>query len=449
MNIFNNIGNFMSSTTNKAGALAGVNVGGALNNAISSVGLGAVNKVTSEMTKDQEEESWMNRHGWFGSLEDGQEKEHEYMAANKERIPMILEYLKGPIMTNAEGSTKVSQYQSDTSNREAIVMYINPSRMQFNNQKLTQKSVTRGGIFYHHWGDDHTILSLSGDLGLSSMSGVKRLDEVYRMSGTLLAYGENTAGPVYWDGNTDIMNDVTNGNYGSAIGKVISRGQGLDDIGGMIRDHTIGAGMDAITGRKNNGLQESKVAQKSTTKVVGAMQKLTSKISGTVQDTINKITGKKKTDSDSKTTSSDTTKSDATGSILSGTAGSKMSNVANDILGGAVGAIGSKIGGKVVDKLAGKTGFLDYLDENVVTYGAAFGGFSDIIDELEDPWRPRLIWIYFEDHVYIGHFQNFNYTRDASSVNIHYELSFVIQREIIITNSYRSKQPGFLPAKIL
>ena len=54
--------------------------------------------------------------------------------------------------------------------------------------------------------DKNTVLSISGDLGLSSMSGVKKLDEVYRMSGVLLQYGENTQGPVYHDANTDFMN---------------------------------------------------------------------------------------------------------------------------------------------------------------------------------------------------------------------------------------------------
>ena len=46
----------------------------------------------------------------------------------------------------------------------------------------------------------------------------------------------------------------------------------------------------------------------------------------------------------------------------------------------------------------------------------------------------------------MGHFQNFNYTRDAASVNIHYEMSFVIQREVIIT-SYAPTLPGFVPAE--
>lgn len=132
--------------------------------------------------------------------------------------------------------------------------------------------------------------------------------------------------------------------------------------------------------------------------------------------------------------------------ILTDTSTGKQSGlmqVGNAFLNSAVSKLGSKIGDKIYGRKT--SGALDYLDENVVTYAAAYNGFSDIIDELQDPWRPRLVWLYFEDHVYIGHFQSFNYTRSAESVNIHYEMSFVIQREVIIT-SYKPTLPGFLPA---
>jgi len=61
-------------------------------------------------------------------------------------------------------------------------------------------------------------------------------------------------------------------------------------------------------------------------------------------------------------------------------------------------------------------------------------GFADIQDELTDEWRPRLIFIYFEDRVYIGHFENFNYDRVAQTENITYTMTFVIQRIISVTS---------------
>lgn len=383
-----------------------IDAGGLFNN----LGGGLIGGIVDEFKKEQAEQDWLNEHGWFGSLLDGQKKENEYMALNKERIPMILEYLTGPLAADKNDKYSMQQYQNDTSNRCAITMYINPSRLQFNNQKLTQKSVTRGGIFYHHWGDDHTIMSLSGDLGLSSMSGVKKLDEVYRMSGNLLQYSENTAAPVYWDGDTDLMNAIYEGDYGKALGQVISGKKSLTDLMQAAKRHTVGAAIDAVTGRKNNGLQGSKVAGACAGAAGGAMQKINGTLEG--RTTIFQDSG-------------------------------KYQDLANNVVGGAVESLGKSLGGKLGKTITNRSGCLDYLDENVVKYADVFGGFSDIIDELEDPWRPRLIWIYFEDHVYIGHFQSFNYTRDAASVNIHYEMQFVIQREIILTGSYNSVQPGF------
>lgn len=89
-----------------------------------------------------EEEEWMNRTGWFGSLINAQKYSNRIiMGANRERIPMILEYQTGPLsklQQNYLGYKKGS-------NRKTITMYINPSRMQFSNQKVIGKSITRGG----------------------------------------------------------------------------------------------------------------------------------------------------------------------------------------------------------------------------------------------------------------------------------------------------------------
>ena len=130
MGIFNNAGSVLS---NVAGGLVG----------------GVVKKVQSNLTKDAEENSWLNERGWFGSLINAQKYSHEViMGANKERIPMIIEYLTGPV----EDFNHTQQGYINSDNRKAITMYINPSRLQFNNQKIVSESVTRGGIFYHHWG---------------------------------------------------------------------------------------------------------------------------------------------------------------------------------------------------------------------------------------------------------------------------------------------------------
>jgi len=53
----------------------------------------------------------------------------------------------------------------------------------------------------------------------------------------------------------------------------------------------------------------------------------------------------------------------------------------------------SKLGEKIGDKIYGRktSGALDYLSENVLAFEAAFGGFSDISDELEDHLVQKII----------------------------------------------------------
>lgn len=237
-------------------------------------------------------------------------------------------------------------------------------------------------------------------MGLSSMAGIKKIDEVYRMSGVLLAYEENNQGPVYYDANTEFMNKIANGDVNGAIADLVSGNTSiLQAINAMVT-HTAGAIIDAATKRLNNGLQSSKVAKKLAGDTAAAMEK---------QQDLNTIV-----DEDSE---------------------AERSSIANEILRSAINQLGSAIGGSLFNGV-GENGALEYLDENVVTYREAFGGFSDIADELNDNWRPRLIFIYYEDTVYIGHFQSFNYTRSAESVDIQYEMQFVIQRKVNEFNYY-------------
>jgi hypothetical protein len=56
------------------------------------------------------------------------------------------------------------------------------------------------------------------------------------------------------------------------------------------------------------------------------------------------------------------------------------------------------------------------------------------------------VWIYFEDRVYIGHFNSFSYQRVAETMNINYEMKFTVIRMIIVT-SYSPTLPGFVPAQ--
>ena len=99
------------------------------------------------------------------------EMSNAYMAL-KQRRPFVLEYYA----------------KAGDTTPKSITMYINPEKLSFSNTKIIGKAITRGGIFYHHYGDDHGTMQLSGSTGMSGMAGIKILEELYFASGTLLRY---------------------------------------------------------------------------------------------------------------------------------------------------------------------------------------------------------------------------------------------------------------------
>lgn len=115
----------------------------------------------------------------------------------KQRRPMVFEYMKSP-----------GKWVS-------ITMYINPDRLTMTHQKVKGKAYTRGGIFYHHWGDDHPVMSLSGTTGLSGMKGIETLEEIYHASGTLLKY--QNFGPKKIDKPDTTQTDETKYQYPTGV----------------------------------------------------------------------------------------------------------------------------------------------------------------------------------------------------------------------------------------
>lgn len=71
---------------------------------------------------------------------------------------------------------------------------------------------------------------------------------------------ENTQGPVYYDAGTDFMNKLATGDYFGALADIASGNVSLKEAGQTIKNHTLGALAQGLTGRGNRGLQSSKVA---------------------------------------------------------------------------------------------------------------------------------------------------------------------------------------------
>jgi hypothetical protein len=177
-------------------------------------------------------------------FEEAQTRSDDYLRLKK-RKPMTIEYLP------AKGAKWMS-----------VTMYVNPERITFQTQKVKGKAITRGGVFYHHWGDDNGILTLSGTTGYSGMKGIEALEEVYYASGTVLRYRNfgPKGSPYRTDGAiTSIVNPDVNKNptSSSASSSTISRSfaassqSGTTSVANSIANPNVGAYTSAVSALKD------------------------------------------------------------------------------------------------------------------------------------------------------------------------------------------------------
>jgi hypothetical protein len=61
-----------------------------------------------------------------------------------------------------------------------VKMYVNPNNIQYRHKKLITKNRTKGGYTLQYWGEDLTVLTLSGTTGSSGIEGINVLYEIYR-----------------------------------------------------------------------------------------------------------------------------------------------------------------------------------------------------------------------------------------------------------------------------
>ena len=124
----------------------------------------------------------------------------------KERIPMSFEYYATP------------------SQKKEVVMYINPENMSISTAKVKQKVFTRGGIYFHHYGDDIWTMKISGTCGYAQMRGIEALEEIYFNSGTLLKYTNVAADTVHTNKITTAT-QATNASIQDSLDKLRSSGK--------------------------------------------------------------------------------------------------------------------------------------------------------------------------------------------------------------------------------
>src|SRR5260221_7430062 len=61
-----------------------------------------------------------------------------------------------------------------------VNMYINPQRITYNDRKVIDPQRTKGGYVVQYWGEELTILNISGHTGSSGIEGINVLHEIYR-----------------------------------------------------------------------------------------------------------------------------------------------------------------------------------------------------------------------------------------------------------------------------
>lgn len=119
------------------------------------------------------------------------------------------------IRANKEGQIKRNIITWFVPEFGIVRMYINPSAISFTHKKLIEKTRTKGGYTLQYWGEDLTMINLSGTTGSSGVEGINMLYEIYRAE----QYSFDAVGLSLDAHNAaaDVANNLVNG-IGGAIG---------------------------------------------------------------------------------------------------------------------------------------------------------------------------------------------------------------------------------------
>lgn len=477
--LMNKLTNNGSSSSGNTGTSANINVKGTI---LSTLGTVANTKTYME--------NFSRYNQYLTSSYGAAQMAADRYSSLKERTMMSIEYYLTP------------------EQKGEVVMYINPESMTISTSKVKDKVYTRGGIYFHHYGDDVWTMKLQGKVGYSCMKGIEALAEVYHYSGALLKYQNISESTVHTNQISDSSAQNAMGGAQSGLAGMLNM-LGNSGVGGFL-NNALGTATDALgltsktTDAQGNPIRTNGASQDSLmNKVLGSVQSTTSAlmggysnkaISSLMQQTIG-VTGTTNTANYFNTISN---------AVATGFSGVTSKNIINGIasdmvtsvMGGKGNALGSVMGqfasafGVGAGALAGMTtgdyqntttvsmpqsatsgnyysmGTLSATDlNNVVSSvsaynksrqvdkGAVENSLSDITDQLTDLYRPRQIIIYFDDRAYVGHFDSFSYSRTASTLLISYDMQFTITRQVVVgrqnLNSSSSSNGGMSDIKNL
>lgn len=389
----------------------------------------------------------------------------DMLAKLKQKKPVIFEYVKN-------ASNGVIEWA------KPIELYVNPNRISISTQKLKGKQVTRGGIFYNMWGDDHWTMQISGVTGLSGMKGIEQLEEAYHASGTLLRY-QNYGPEKLNNGNlkdvgkfqtidfsdpysivnaavgansTNRLDEIEN-EMNQKLSKMLStydytKFRNIMKTLGALKNQFYNAEIASKVSELSNKLANVKDKQSIYTNVVdffksnGLLKTMDSSIVNNFAFEMSRnITIDESAYIDKATTrdvSSDLKSIYEVNRFLADLKETQSydllySQASTEV---DVNNTNSKIAYLSVKRASALAAHLknlkDYYTREAVIRNNLTQYANDTSNsEFADLWRPRRVICYFENRAYIGHFENFSFNRDAVSNLINYEMRFVVERMIV------------------
>jgi len=115
-----------------------------------------------------------------------------------------------------------------------INMFINPQSISYDNKKIINRQLTKGGFMVQYWGEDLTTLRIHGHTGSSGFEGINVLYEIYRAEQYLF---DPLALTMAADSSITGLNSIINSTLGN-----------LGSFGNSIANATLGVlGLDPAT----------------------------------------------------------------------------------------------------------------------------------------------------------------------------------------------------------
>jgi hypothetical protein len=125
-----------------------------------------------------------------------------------------------------------------------IQMYCNPQNITYNHRKAIVSQRTKGGFVIQYWGEELSVLRLTGTTGSSGYEGINILNDIYRSEQLALdPYA------LFLDASNDAK-IADGGTIGSSIGSVIGGATG-GAVGGLLGGLLTGASTGTNVGTRS------------------------------------------------------------------------------------------------------------------------------------------------------------------------------------------------------